>query len=91
MDGSKHQKGRDKGSLPKIHNLHGTILIFVLLIHKQIIPNKDIGMLSCSFVYLCCVTTPCLFPFGASSHPYIPLHFEEMIFQLVSTIFNEQL
>ena len=33
--------------------------------------------------------TPCLF---ASNHPYyIPLHFEEMIFPLVSTIFNEQL
>ena len=27
--------------------------------------------------------TPCLFLFGASSHPYIPLHFEEMIFPLV--------
>ena len=27
--------------------------------------------------------TPCFFLFGASSHPYIPLHFEEMIFPLV--------
>ena len=36
----------------------------------------------------CCVMTPCFFLFGASSHPYIPLHFEKMIFPLVSTIFN---
>ena len=35
-----------------------------------------------SSVYLCCVLTTCLFLFGASSHPYIPLHFEEMIFPL---------
>ena len=48
-------------------------------------------MVSYIFVYLCCVMTPCLFLFGALSHPYIPLHFEEMIFPLVSTIFNEQL
>ena len=40
-------------------------------------------MVSCSFVQLCCVITPCFFLFGASSHPYIPLHFEEMTFPLV--------
>ena len=27
--------------------------------------------------------TPCSFLFGASSHPYIPLHFEETNFPLV--------
>ena len=27
--------------------------------------------------------TPCFFLFGASSHPYIPFHFEEMILPLV--------
>ena len=32
-------------------------------------------MVSCSFVQLCCVMTPCFFLFGASSHPYIPLSF----------------
>ena len=26
--------------------------------------------------------TPCFFLFGATSHPYIPLHFEEMTFPL---------
>ena len=26
--------------------------------------------------------------FGAPTHPYIPLHFEEMIFPLVSDIFS---
>ena len=45
-------------------------------------------MVSCSFVHLCCVTTPCYIIFGAWSHPYIPLHFEEMILPLVSTSFN---
>ena len=32
-------------------------------------------MVSCSFVHLCCVMTPSFFLFGASSHPYTPLHF----------------
>ena len=32
-------------------------------------------MVSCSFVYLCCVMTPCFFLFQVLSHPYIPLHF----------------
>ena len=47
-------------------------------------------MVSCSFVQLCCVMTPCFFLFGASSHPYIPLHFEEMIFPLVCEMLNSQ-
>ena len=34
--------------------------------------NKDIGMVSGIIGYLCRVITPCLFLFGASSHPYIP-------------------
>ena len=42
-----------------------------------------IGMVSCSFVQLFCVMTTCFFLFGASNHPYIPFHFEEMIFPLV--------
>ena len=33
--------------------------------------------------------TPCFFVFGASSHPYIPLHFEEMIFPLVNNSVNK--
>ena len=36
---------------------------------------------------LCCEMTPCSFLFGALSHSYIPLRFEEMIFPLVSIIF----
>ena len=32
-------------------------------------------MVSCSFVQLCYVMTPCFFLFGASSHPYTPLSF----------------
>ena len=35
--------------------------------------NKDIGMVSCGFVHIWCVMTPCFFLFSASSHPYIPL------------------
>ena len=33
--------------------------------------------------YLYSVVMPYSFLFGASTHPYIPLHFEEMIFALV--------
>ena len=40
-------------------------------------------MVSFSFVHLCYVMTPCLFLFGASSHPYIFLHFEKIGFPLV--------
>ena len=50
------------------------------------IPNlyaKDIGMVSCSFLCLSCKMTPCFLLFHVLSHPYIPLHFEEMIFPLV--------
>lgn len=47
-------------------------------------------MVSCSFVYLCCVMTPCLFLFGASRRPYTPLHFKEMIFSLVYRVCYRQ-
>ena len=89
-DGLKHQKGRNKGSLhSKVAQSYMTPSLYLCFIfYKQSwISNKDIGMVSCSFVQLCCVTTPCFFLFGASNHPYIPFHFEEMIFPLVSTIF----
>ena len=33
--------------------------------------------------------TPCFFLFGASNHPYIPFHFEEMIFPLVIIVPHE--
>ena len=49
--------------------------------------NKDVGMVSRSCVCACCVMTPCFFFFGAQSHPYIPIHFEETIFPLVLAIF----
>ena len=39
-------------------------------------------MVSCGFVHIWCVTTACFFLFCAPGHPYIPLHFEEMIFHL---------
>ena len=43
--------------------------------------NRDGVMYS--FVCLSCVMTPCFFLFHVLSHPYIRLHFEEMIFPLV--------
>ena len=46
------------------------------------------GMVSCCSAYLCCAMTPCLLLFGALSHPFIPLHFEEMIFPLVKKCIN---
>ena len=83
-DGLKYQKGHSKDA----QSYMTPSLYFV---HKQsLIWDKDIRMVSCSFVQLCCVMTPCFFLFGASSHPYInyiPLHLEEKIFPLVSTIF----
>ena len=45
--------------------------------------NKDIGMV---FVYHCCITTPCLFLFGASSHPYIPFILKKYFFPFVSLL-----
>ena len=84
-DGLKHQKGRNKGSLhskdaqsymtPSLY----LCLIFCLLMNR----NKDIGVVSCSFVYLCCVMTPCFFLFCASAIPIIiSPYFEEIIFHL---------
>ena len=43
-------------------------------------------MVSCSFGCLSCVMTPCSLLFHVLSHPYILLHFEEMIFPLVPLI-----
>ena len=62
--------------------LSTTVLSDVL---KQIISNKDIGMVSSLCIFAGYIMTPCHFLFGASSHPYIPLHFEGMIFTLVIT------
>ena len=43
--------------------------------------DKNILMVSGSFVCLCFLTTYCSFLLSASSHPYIiPLHFEEMMY-----------
>ena len=51
----------------------------IFLFHRKNISDKDIGMVSCSFVYLCCVMTPCSFIFRGSSH----LHHLHFIFPLV--------
>ena len=61
-----------------------TLVLFI--VHSKV--YKDIWMVSCSFVHLCCVMTPCFFLFCASSHPYIPLYFEEMIFPLGTMMRN---
>ena len=77
-DGLKHQKGRNKESLnSKVAQSHMTPSLYLcFIVYKQsLISNKDIGMVSCGFVPLCCIMTPCFFLFGASSHPYIPLSF----------------
>ena len=64
----------------KLHDNIPIIIIVWLFISNN---YKGIGMVSCSFVHHCWVMTPCFLLFGASSHPYIPLHCEEMIFPLV--------
>ena len=46
------------------------------------ISNKDIGMVSCSFVHLCC-NDPLFLRFWCFKPSLYPLHFEEMIFPLV--------
>jgi len=46
--------------------------------------NKDVGTGLCMIVCLCSIL---FLSFLAWWHPYIPLHFEEMIFTLVSLIF----
>jgi hypothetical protein len=63
------------GTQQRPTKLHGTIPI--IIIHRQIISDKYVGMVSGSFVDLCCLMTPCFFLFGASS--YYPLHFEEIL------------
>ena len=60
----------------KLYTWHHPSILFCCFISQ--INMKDIGMVSCSFVYLWCVIAFTLLV-GASSHPYIPLHFEEMI------------
>ena len=76
-DGLKHQKGRNKGSLHrKVAQSYMTPSLYISLFDIQLCnKNNDIGMVSCSFVQLFCVMTPCFFLFGASNHPYIPLSF----------------
>ena len=71
-DGVKHQKGRNKGSL---HSKDAQSYMTPSLYLCLILIKQDIGMVSCSFVHLCCVMTPCFFLFGASRHPYIPFSF----------------
>ena len=40
---------------------------------RKIISDENVGMVSCSFVCLCCEITPC---FLVLNHPYIPLYFD---------------
>ena len=68
-----------KQSCTKLHMTPSLYLWFI--VYKQsLISNKDIGMVSCSFVHLCCVMTPCFFLLVLQ---YIPISPFEMIFPLV--------
>ena len=62
-------------------NQHDTILISLSDRTSQEQRYRD----SVMFINVClsCKMTPCSFLFGAFSHPYIPLHIEEMVFPLV--------
>ena len=68
-------RGHYTAKLHKATWHHPYIFVLLFIYMQSWISNKDIGMVSCSFVQLCCVMTPCFFLFGASSHPYIPLSF----------------
>jgi hypothetical protein len=83
-DGLKHEKERNKWS-PHCQDTQSYMasslyLCFCLSINRT-------GMVSCSFACLSSVMTHCFFLFHVSSHPYIPLHFGEMIFHLFPLIF----
>ena len=74
-DGLKHQKGRNKGSL---HSKVAQSYMTPSIVYKQsLILNKDIGMVSCSFVQLCCVMT-----LVSSFLVLQAIPFEEIIFPL---------
>ena len=52
--------------------LHESITQYTSVGHSNIYQKKT-GMVSCSFVSLSCVMTPCFFLFHVMRHPYTPL------------------